>query len=311
MNISRLLPNSNLGRNKAIDKAHEASGNQPPGVQVLNADTLTRLGSMFTAYNARVTAVNNAQSDQSANTGVKDAAVAETRTFTSHFLQVFNFGVVRGKYTAAQRARFGLPTDSDKLPSLITEADVVHWAKAIVTGDAARVTAGGAAMANPDAAEVGTALSACQTAINAQAARHLALNNAQEALDALNVEADALIKRVWNEVETFYSEESPSSMRDKARAWGVVYVTRGPAALLTGRVLLPGGAAAEGAVVTVVQGGAKATCNAEGRYIISTTVLGAIDLKAELPPHTPGNGSATIADHEEEVTVNVGDIVLG
>lgn len=311
MVISRVLPNTNLGRSKALDQARQANGNQAPGVQVLSTETVTRLGTMVTSYNGRVTTVNNAKAAQTAHTPTKDAAVAEARMFARHFIMVFNLGVARGVYPAAHRSFYGLDVDSDATPDMIKEADVLHWCNAITTGDAARVTAGGAAMSNPTAAEVTATGTAAQTAINAQAALHLALNTAQEALDALNADADLLIKRIWNEVETYYSEEPAPSMRDKARQWGVVYVSKGPAALLSGLVLLPGGAPAEGAVVTAVQGGATATANAEGRYTISTTVLGTITLQAALAPHTDATATATIPDHEDEVTIAVGDIVLG
>jgi len=44
---------------------------------------------------------------------------------------------------------------------------------------------------------------------------------------ALNEEADGVIKKVWDEVETFYNEEDKESQRANAREWGVVYVTVG------------------------------------------------------------------------------------
>jgi hypothetical protein len=44
-------------------------------------------------------------------------------------------------------------------------------------------------------------------------------------VEELRPEADASVKKVWDEVETFYNEETITSKRRKAREWGVVYVS--------------------------------------------------------------------------------------
>jgi hypothetical protein len=306
----RLLPRTIAGRANALNGAHNALINQAPGTQVLSSATAARLVAMQPLYTARIRAVQHAMAEQTAHTPTKNAAVNEARTLANHFIQVFNLGVARGKYRKAHRANYGLDTDSDRVPDMLKESLVLYWCKAIVTGDAARVAAGGLPMANPDAGEVQAAATAAQAAIITQSTLHLNLNNAQEALEALNKEADRLIRRIWNEVETFYSEESPSSMRDKARAWGLLYAGKGPAAVLSGRVLLPGGAPAAGAVITLVQSGARATANEEGRFTISTLMVGDADLRAALPPYIDTGTALRIPEHHDELSIPVPDIVL-
>lgn len=306
----RLAPRTITGREKALSRAHNAYVNQAPGTQVLTTATAARLVSMLPQYSAATNAVLLARAAQSSHTPIKRAAIDEARTLANHFIQVFNLGVARGKYSRAQRAYFGLDANSDRVPVMLKESLVLHWCNAIVAGDAARVAAGGAPMANPDVAEVQAAATAAQAATLEQSALHLGLSNAQEALDALNKQADRLIKRIWNEVETYYSEDQPSSMRNKARPWGVVYAGMGPEAELTGRVLLPGGQPAEGAEVTLLQSGARASANAEGRYTLSTILVGHADLRSALPPYTDTDIALNIPDHHDALSIPVPDIVL-
>ena len=44
-------------------------------------------------------------------------------------------------------------------------------------------------------------------------------------MEAQRPEADAVVEKVWDEVETFYNEETPASIRRKAREWGIIYVS--------------------------------------------------------------------------------------
>jgi len=65
------------------------------------------------------------------------------------------------------------------------------------------------------------------------------------------------------------------------------------------------------AEVIVVETGAKAITNAEGRYNLPTTVIGTATVQATYPDTTPATTTVLIADHAEEVTIAVGDLVVG
>lgn len=311
MSLTRKLPTTIVGYQKALDSADTKQDSLPVGTDILNPTTVTRLAAMNTDYKNAVQGVDNAQSALSDHTGIKTAAIDDCRMFTGDFIQVFNLGVKRGKYKAAHRAFFGLDVTSNALPDMRSEADVLFWAKKVVEGDPLRLAAGGLPMANPETTEVAAKWTLADSTFTAQGALAEALDNRRELLAALNPQADSLIRRVWDEVETFYSEEAPESMRANARHWGVVYITEGPAALLTGLVKGQDGNPINGATVMVAETGAKATTNAEGRYTVATTVIGACTLQATFPALPDALLGVEVPEHDEQITIAVGDIILG
>jgi hypothetical protein len=106
-------------------------------------------------------------------------------------------------------------------------------------------------MANPDIAEVQTALTAMETQMTIHDNFAFLLDQKQEAVESMHTLVDPIIKKVWDEAETFFNEETPESKRANARLWGVVYVTEGPPATLTGLVKDPLGAAVPNALLTM------------------------------------------------------------
>lgn len=230
--ISRKKPNSIDGRFSALQKAKNRHDSVPPAQDVLTAATVTRLDLIFPKYQTAMNDLAVAKAASGTSTGTNSPALAKSALFTNHFIQVFNLGVTRGVYTKEQRAFFGLDINQASVPDLKSEADVLMWGQKLKDGDPLRVTAGGAAMANPTIAQCNTAYDGFVTINNAHLTTKESFDLAQEALDALTTEADRVILKVWDEAETFYNEETPASMRNNCRLWGVVYVSQGPAAIV-------------------------------------------------------------------------------
>ena len=307
--LTRKLANSNLGRQAAINTAKDKNDNTAPGTGPLTANTITRLNAMKTSYDAAITAHGNAKAAQTGGTPLKDGIIQLLRMFVSHFIQVFNLGVKRNKYPAAHRSFYQLNVNSDAVPNLDDENNVLLWGNRLVDGNAERLLAGGAAMANPDITEVQGALTNAETAFNNYSTLAENLDAAEESLATLNTEADKLIKRIWDEVETFYGEEEASSKRENARRWGVIYV--GTAiATLTGLVK-ENGIGRPNTEVTLTKNDLTAITNAEGRYTLQTTVTGDIVLAVHGgPPDNPtGNQFVNIPEHNDDITINVADII--
>lgn len=311
MSITRKLPNSHITRENALIKAAQRQAGLPATDQVLTPNTVTRLVAMEPAYTAAMGEVNKAQAALSANTPDKDKAVQEARIYNSHFIQVFNLGVTRGKYPAGHRAYYGLEVDSSALPPMDTETDVINWGARLIKGDADRLGAGGAAMANPDIAEVQVAHTAASAPASSQDDLKEKLDIEQEKLAELSIGADSLIKRIWDEVETFYGEELPASKRANARLWGVVYVSNGPKATLTGLVKDATGQPRAGAEVELLETDAKATTNAEGRYTIQTSYVGTATLQASWPGLPPAQTTIDIPEHDTAIQIDVAEMVVG
>lgn len=307
--ITRRLPQSNAGRQQAIALAKLKNDTVPPATPVLNPATVARLNDMAANYPTALQGMANAQAALSNNTKAKNPLMNVLKIFVSHFIQVFNLGVARGKYPQADRAYYQLDVESDALPNLDSESNIMLWAQRVVQGDGSRVTAGGLPMANPEVLEVINAQTPAVAAFTDQSTLADALDTQQEAIDTLNVEADKVIKRVWDEVEAFHGEETAESKRANAREWGVVYVTVNATNTLTGLVKTAGGAAVEGAQITLIESGGEAVSNNEGRYTHNTSLTGTVTIRATLGAQQ-GEAQITIPEDSEGVTFEVADITL-
>ncbi len=273
--ITRRLPQSNRTRQIALGKAKLKADNPGVNGNFLTTSTNNRLTAIESAYNDAALQVQAAEAALGNNTLAKNAALAPVRMYTSHFLQVFNLGAERGDYPKGDRAYYGMNIENPVLPPLRTDSDVYQAAGQVIEGDALRIAAGGAPMANPTVAQVQARLTAFNPLMIAESNLKDALDAKQEALEALNAEADKVIKKVWDEVETFYNEEATESLRANAREWGVVYVGLGEETTLTFEVkAAAGGAPIGNATVRSLGTGHEVATNAEGIATEVTRVVG-------------------------------------
>ena len=225
MSVSRRLPQTDASRSKALTKAKAKQDSIPAANQFLTTSTDTRLDATQPLFKAAMQSRGIALADQVGATAGMSLSFVKSRVYVSQFFQVFNLGVARGKYPLSHRAYYQLDTSSDSVPTLNSHQDVAFWGENIETGDAARIAAGGAPMANPSAAEVKAEVDNFIIRNNDQSVLKDAYDSQQEAVAALHEEADKVIKKVWDEVETYYNEEENSSRRRKCREWGVVYAS--------------------------------------------------------------------------------------
>ena len=270
--IRRISPETIDTKQEALDLAYNKLNSLLPADNPLSAATSSRLATGLSQMNAKMEAVMLAKAAYNANTVIKNEAQMDCFIYASHFFQVFNLGVKRGVYSAVQRDFFKLPIDSDALPDMDKSADLRLWAKRIVDGDPLRITAGGAAMSNPTTAEVSSRYTNFNTLFTDQSNLKDALDAAQEALEAILPEIDRVIKKVWDELETFYNEESDESRRANCVEWGVVYETVGNEKVLSGTVTF-NGAPAVGLVVHFKKGKNKSITSASGAYSLNTTLM--------------------------------------
>jgi len=97
----------------------------------------------------------------------------------------------------------------------------------LIKGEAKRIAAGGMPMTNPDIAEVQTAYNAFIVEHNKQSTAKDKYDSEQEDVEDMRPETDEFILHdLWDEIEFTFRKEEPSSLRRKAREWGVVYVSR-------------------------------------------------------------------------------------
>lgn len=295
---SRQLPQSNISRMSAIDSA--AAKNTALGAaSFLTAPTKTRLAAIQTAYRTGYNAIAPAKQAMVTLTTTKTGFADVCRTLCSHFIQVFNLAVVRNFFPAADRAFYKLDVNTGNVPEMNTDAQIVQVAKDLKKGETDRTAGGAVAMAMPVIAEVNTAFTNLDGTLMTHSTAVDAYDQAQENLDAQNTEADAVIKKVWDEVETFYNEEEPASQRQNAREWGVVYVLTGSNKTVSGVVTdSVTSAPIEGAEIFFEDGNKKVLSAADGSYSLTTTLMNAQNIIAEHDLYNQYLQEVTLVENE-------------
>ena len=283
---SRRLPQSILGFQKAMDDAKNKSTGSPE--EAIKDETIDRLDIDQPDYNGKVLAMNVALQDQINATALEQTAFGICRMYDSHFFQVFNLGIARGIYPASARTFFGIDANDDKVPNVGKENDVTHWAQTIVSGNAARVTAGGAAMANPTAVEVGSKLTDYTTKHNTQSEKKDAYDDAQQVVGGMFDTVKQLVVDMWDEVEFYFRHEpDEASKRRKCREWGVVYVSdkKGKILGLVGDI--DTGSPLAGVTVKIIETDESTLTLETGKYELATTLVGIGTLEFTLEGYTP------------------------
>jgi hypothetical protein len=309
--LRRRLPNSNRTRKIALNKAAAKLSNPGPHGVILTTPTVNRLTSINGSYNASTQAINQRKGALKTTTSDKNVVLQTLRLLVRHFIGVFNFGVERGKYNADHRIYYGIPASDGKMPDVSTEDETLEVSGNIIEGDPVRIAAGGAPMANPDVGEVSDARVALQANILDVSNAKDMLDIEQETLSSYNPEADGVLKKVWDEVETFYNEEEPASMRANARQWGVVYVSD-TRITISGRVMhvvddIAPPMPLAGATITLVETEEEATSNAEGLFELKTGITGTATIEVSAEGYVTESIERQIDNSEN---IDLGDIVL-
>ena len=225
--IQRRLPDSTDGRKTALDKAKNKNDNLPLGTVILSAATVTRLNAQQPLFQTAVNELMTATANSTNATALKSAAQGVAEMLSSHYYQALNNAIARGVYPSSVRAFYGLDVNSGAVPEMTTEDLVKQWGERVSSGETALVAAGHAAIPFPSEPQVRAKVIDYKTKLTTQSSMMDITDLKQEAITALNDQADKVIKKVWDEVETYHNEEPLPSMRANAVQWGVVYKTLG------------------------------------------------------------------------------------
>jgi hypothetical protein len=223
----RQLPASDPTRSQALGAGLKKSAAVTEAACLISADTAARLTAFVPRWDKEVTERADALGRQTSITTALNLAGGELRMTVSHFIQVYQLGVARGIFSPSGRAVYDLSVNEETVPSLASEADLLLWADRIIKGDARRVANfSEPAMAMPSAADVSAALATYETELNLQTAAKDSLESEQSDVNKLRPEADQLIRDVWDEVEFALRQFESSTLRRRAREWGVYYALR-------------------------------------------------------------------------------------
>lgn len=174
-------------------------------------------------FETQISEEGDALREQTLATETKVTSFDRAAMFVSHFFQGFNNAIARGIFVAADRAYYHIDVNDNRIPTTKSEADLQYWALNIKNGEALRVADGGTPMAWPTAVQVDTEYKAYAGHQLAQSGYKDSYVKEHGDVMALIIEAKALVKDIWDDVENTFRHDEPSLLRNKAREWGVVY----------------------------------------------------------------------------------------
>lgn len=282
---TRLYPRTTYTRKAALDTAKRMNDNMT-GESPLMPKTIERLNAICALLDERTIELRTATAVWANQAAVKTKAKNKTIMLCSHFIQVFDLGAKRGVFEPSARAYFGLPENSARLPRMIQDMEILMVAEKLIKGDAKRIENGGAPVSCPTIAEVQAAYNEFKISFLNMSNCHSRLSIKQKAVNELTKEVRLVLRKVWDEVESFYNELPRESRRNHGRRWGIVYIQKGGEKFVEGTVThAQTGLPLAGVSIKLLNGRNKVTTNVQGKFKINTTLMHTQPLLAKLPGH--------------------------
>lgn len=222
----RRLPNTDAARLRAIETALKQSENVAPQNLAYNQPTLMKLRKISLHFKQALD-IHNKTYIQRVNANKEyQKAFKKSRLYISHFVQVFNFSVIRKEIPKSSRKFYGINTNDSTVPVMNSENELVVWGNKVIKGEKDRLAAGGNAIYNPKIAvvkvEFENFMRLHKSQLTNKNSHELSIKN----LIKKRQEADNIIVNIWNQVEEFYSDYQPKDMRRLSEKYGIKYVLR-------------------------------------------------------------------------------------
>jgi hypothetical protein len=222
----RRLPNTDNARYKALKTALSKGKELPPFELKYSQSTLNKIQGFLPQFEKAMIEYKKTYAYQVEMNKDYLQALRKAKLYISHFIQVYNMAVLRGKLPANTREFFNLGEDDNKVPALNTEASVIEWGKRIIEGEQKRKMQGLAPITNPTIALVKVRYEKFMDGYKFQKTIQKDNKRTLDKLSELRDKADTIIVDIWNEVEDSFKNEPDDIRREEAARYGVVYVYR-------------------------------------------------------------------------------------
>lgn len=150
----------------------------------------------------------------------------KTRIYLTHFLQVINMCIAREEFSPNDRRYYDLDPDESRVPSLLTEEEILRRGIIIIEGENKRIQAGGAPVMTPTIGKVKAWYEQFKEAYNSQKTVQKSNKRANEKISLMRENTDRLILDVWNEIEEYFSHLADEQKREACSQYGLTYVFR-------------------------------------------------------------------------------------
>lgn len=229
----RRLPNTDQARLSALQRAVQAASEADFMEQVISYQTLNEAQKFLMQFETQVSQYHdNFRSKVSANKQYRHN-VQNARMYISHFIQVLNLAVIRGEIKKEHKELYKLDPNNHILPDLSSEEDLIVWGQNIIDGEQERVRMGGFPIYNPTINKVKVYYDIFKEHQVNQSMHKKTTNRVYENLEVLRKEADAIILKIWNQVEEFYKDQLPYARLRNCQRYGLIYYYRNGEARLT------------------------------------------------------------------------------
>jgi len=224
----RRLPNTDAARIRAIKKALEMY----PDDNIDKAPYSLKLEGTIKKFlpNFEI-AVNNSKEARerqikNSHKFLKDTKKA--RLYISHFIQVLNFCIIRGEIKPCARTYFGLNEKDSKLPSLLTEQEILEWGEKVLKGDKERLNDRcGNPIYSPSAALVRVNFEDFKKSYYFHKGLQKNVTRFSKKVSQLRTKADEIILELWNSIEhSYFYIQDETKRRELCEKFGITYIYR-------------------------------------------------------------------------------------
>lgn len=223
----RRLPNTDTARIGALRKAIDMEMRQTPDNQPASFKTLNEAKVLCSRFEATVKQFRFHYDEMAKCNKRFQPLCRMARLYVSHFIQVLNMTILRNEIKAEYKELYQLSPDDYTLPDLASEKALAEWGQRIIDGENKRLAQrGGTPIYNPTIAKVRVHY---DIFIEARYERDRYKKQMQRSLDQLNSlreEIDALILKIWDEVESHYNAIAGEERIEKCRKYGIIYYYR-------------------------------------------------------------------------------------
>ena len=223
----RRLPNTDTARIGALRKAIDMEMRQTPDNQPASFKTLNEAKVLCSRFEAAVKQFRFHYDEMAKCNKRFQPLCRMARLYVSHFIQVLNMTILRNEIKAEYKELYQLSPDDYTLPDLASEKALTEWGQRIIDGENKRLAQrGGTPIYNPTIAKVRVHY---DIFIEARYERDRYKKQMQRSLDQLNSlreEIDALILKIWDEVESYYNAIAGEERIEMCRKYGIIYYYR-------------------------------------------------------------------------------------
>ena len=234
MSITRKLPDSDIGRQRALNTAM-GRVNDPDSIDnILSSETTLRLIEAHKNFDNGIKAITASSAKYHRIIELARPQRALLGAYVNSYFASIKSNIRIHNMEQSVRGYYNLAITNSRQPDISSDDKLLKVSETIISGDLKRCADGGIEMSSPTIEEFTEIYNIAKPFITAISNANTAMITALANLKALHEEVDDLIDHIWGEVQAKFSKDKPSNRRAFCRIWGVRYINRGDVWLLKG-----------------------------------------------------------------------------